>query len=330
MPGAVHTLEEGTGMKWAKFFVLLALICFSIFTTRVSASFAVYYGQIGPSEYSELGSFDIIILSPTVNSTYVSKLSANHTVVGYVSLATIGGWEPWAKNLPEGLLIGENQNWDEGVVDFSSPEWERIILEEAVPYILSQGFDGVFLDNLDYVDLYPDKKDAMINLVRAIRERYPNITIIANRGFSIAEEIAPYVDYVLLEDFVTYYNFSSDRYEVFDESELQWEFDQIQKLKSLNISILALSYADLTNESQVREFSALICMYAEEYNISDVYLADLSLQRIGFDPCERQREGTRTTWEGTPQETSSEENEEAVCGPVIFLPLILLGRFILR
>ncbi|NJE03042.1 hypothetical protein E3E27_02640 [Thermococcus sp. MV11] len=330
MPGAVYCLDGGTGVKWAKFFVLLVLICFSIFTTRVSASFAVYYGQIGPSEFPELDSFDIIILSPTVNSTYVSELSANHTVVGYVSLATIGGWEPWAKNLPEGLLIGENQNWDEGVVDFSSPEWERIILEEAVPYILSQGFDGVFLDNLDYVDLYPEKKDAMVNLVRAIRERYPDITIIANRGFSIAEEIAPYVDYVLLEDFVTYYNFSIDRYEVFDDSELQWEFDQIQKLKSLNISILALSYADLTNESQVREFSALICMYAEEYNISEVYLADLSLQRIGFDPCERQRVGTRTIQEGTPQETSSEENEEAVCGPVIFLPLILLGRFILR
>lgn len=196
-------------MKRIRFFVLFFAL---VFTPLASASFAVYYGQMNSSVYSKLNSFDVIILSPpTVDETYVSKLSRNHTVVGYVSLATIGGWEPWAKDVSENLIIGKDSNWDERVVDFSSPEWRRVILDRAVPYILSRGgFNGVFLDNLDYVDQYPDKKEGMVDLVRAIRERYPNITIIANRGgFSIASGIAPYVDHVLFEDFVTYYDFSS-------------------------------------------------------------------------------------------------------------------------
>lgn len=311
-------------MKRIRFFVLFFAL---VFTPLASASFAVYYGQMNSSVYSKLNSFDVIILSPTVDETYVSKLSRNHTVVGYVSLATIGGWEPWAKDVSENLIIGKDSNWDERVVDFSSPEWRRVILDRAVPYILSRGFNGVFLDNLDYVDQYPDKKEGMVDLVRAIRERYPNITIIANRGFSIASGIAPYVDHVLFEDFVTYYDFSSGRYAVFDGSDLQWEFDQVKRLRSLNVSILALSYANLADESQVEEFSKLICGYAKEYNVSEVYLADLSLQRMGFDPCEPHATGTVNR---TPQESPKGKNGKAVCGPAFFLPLILLGRFILR
>jgi len=280
-----------------------------------AVSFAVYYGNIGPSEFQKLSRFDILVLAPTVNDTYVSRLAEHHVVAGYLSLATIGGWEPWAKDVPKSLIIGHNGEWDEAVVNFSSPEWERIVLDDAIPYILSRGFNGIFLDNLDYVDVYPGKKGAMISLIRAIRERYPGIVIIVNRGFSIANEIAPYVNYILFEDFVTYYNFSSGRYEIYDKEDLEWELEQVEKLHSLHTPILALSYVNLSNSVQVEKFRGVVCSYAEKYNVSGVYMADVSLQRIGINPCEETGPSEKTV--KTVQENG--EEEKRICGPAFII-----------
>ena len=291
-----------------------------------SASFAVYYGRVGPSELSKLNRFDVLILSPTVDEEYVSSLSQKHTVVGYISLATVGGWEPWAKNVPGDIVIGENREWGEKVVDFSSPKWRSIVLDQAIPYILSRGFDGVFLDNVDYVEVYPEKKRAMVNLIRAIRERYPGIVIIVNRGFSIKDEVAPYIDYVLFEDFVTYYDFSTGKYKIFSESDLEWEFEQVKELQALHVPVLALSYADLDNETQVREFSEVICSYAEKYNVSEVYLADVSLQRIGINPCVETEGQTGKSGDSTVRfETPNEKGGRKICGPAfMLLPVLIL------
>jgi uncharacterized protein (TIGR01370 family) len=259
-----------------------------------------------------------------VNATYVSHLSEHHVVVGYLSLATIGGWEPWAKDVPESLIIGHNGEWGEAIVNFSSSEWKKIVLNKAIPYILSKGYTGVFLDNVDYVDLYPEKKQAMVNLIRAIRERYPKIVIIVNRGFSVANEIAPYVNYVLFEDFVTYYSFSTKRYEIYNKGDLKWEFEQIKRLHALKVPVLALSYVDLSNDSQVRKFSRIVCSYAKEYNVSGVYMADVSLQRIGINPCEKSIEPSEEATVKTAKTVQETEREEKrICGPAFIVLMAL-------
>ncbi|WP_456365037.1 endo alpha-1,4 polygalactosaminidase [Thermococcus sp.] len=300
----------------AKFFLPILLL--ALFSVPVSStSFAVYYGQPGEKTDGELDGFEILILPPTIEPELISVISKNHTVVGYLSLATVGGWEPWAKDVPKGIVIGKNPNWNEKVIDFASPLWKRIVLEEAIPYVLSRGFTGVFLDNVDYVDRYPKKKTAMVELIREIRERYPGITIIVNRGFSIKEEIAPYVDYVLFEDFITYYNFSTRRYEVFRGEELEGETEQLKELKNLGVPILALSYANLSDRKQVEEFGKIVCSYARKYNVSGVYLAEIGLQRVGINPC---RNSVETEGRREPEKPGK------VCGPGFLLALTLLWR----
>ena len=74
---------------------------------------------------------------------------------------------------------------------------------------LERSLRGSFLDNLDIVDNYPFMKNCVIKLIRDIRRKYPGI-IVVNRGFTIVEDIAPYVDAVLFEDFGTYYDFSKN------------------------------------------------------------------------------------------------------------------------
>jgi len=286
-----------------------------------STSFAVYYGQLGEKTAIKLERFDVLILSPTIEPGLISSLSRRHTVVGYLSLATVGGWEPWAGSVPKSIIIGKNPNWNEEVVDFASPTWKEVVLNKAIPYILSRGFSGVFLDNVDYVEMYPEKRTAMIDLIKTIRERYPGMVIIVNRGFSIKREIAPYVDYVLFEDFITYYNFSTRRYEVFSGKELGWELKQLEELQKLNIPVFVLSYANLSDGRQVEEFGEIICSYARGYNVSAVYLTGINLREVGVDPCQNsQPEGGKSGGSGG--------KVRKVCGPgsLLLLTLILLWR----
>ena len=48
------------------------------------------------------------------------------------------------------LILQENPNWkDSFYVDVRDPLWAKTVLEDIVPSVLRQGFDGLFLDTLD-------------------------------------------------------------------------------------------------------------------------------------------------------------------------------------
>ena len=87
------------------------------------------------------------------------------------------------------------------MVDVRNPEWKEIIIQDVIPRILKAGFDGLFLDTIDtaahlhakHPKKYIGIKKAMIELIRDIKEHYPNLFLISNNGFLILEEIAPYL-----------------------------------------------------------------------------------------------------------------------------------------
>ncbi len=175
---------------------------------RIS-SFVVYYGD---NRVEELRMFDLAILSPLLEEEIVELNNYGVITIGYVSLTTVGGWEPWAKNVSDDLVVGSYVEWREKTVNACDCRWEEILLDQAIPYILGKGFKGIFLDNLDMVDNYPFMKNCVRKIIRDIRRKYPSIIIVVNRGFAIVEDIAPYVDAVLFEDFGTYYDFSKKQY----------------------------------------------------------------------------------------------------------------------
>ena len=69
---------------------------------RIS-SFVVYYGD---SRVEELRMFDLAILSPLLEEEIVELNNYGVITIGYVSLTTVGGWEPWAKNVSDDLVVG--------------------------------------------------------------------------------------------------------------------------------------------------------------------------------------------------------------------------------
>lgn len=106
------------------------------------------------------------------------------------------------------LLLDKNPLWKgHSIIDIRKPEWTAYVNDVLIPATLAQGFDGIMIDTLDSViDLentnpkkYPDMKQAAINLVKAIRIRYPAIKIMVNRGFAVLPVIAGNIDMVMAE-----------------------------------------------------------------------------------------------------------------------------------
>ncbi len=245
------------------------------------SSFAVYYGE---DEANKLSRFDLVIVSPLIDNATLLKLKSKGViVVGYVSLTTLGNWEPWASFASPSMSVGKLEYWNENVMNACDARWARVILDHAIPYVMNRGFDGVFLDNLDIVDLYPWMKDCVINLVKKIREENPSIVMIVNRGFSIAREIAPYIDAILFEDFGTYYDFEKNKYLKWSGGDYQWMISVAEMLSNLSraygVKILALGYADLHNTSMLREYCDYVYSLASKYNFT-AYVASISLDEV--------------------------------------------------
>ncbi len=271
MPGAVSILAA----------VVLALAAVN------SSCVAVYYGSVDPYTLDRLSRFHIVVLSPLVPGDAVRLLRSRGVIVlGYLSISSIGGWEPWAGNVSGSLVIGENRFWGERIVDVCKPEWRRVVLE-AARYILSKGFSGVFLDNLDVVDVYPWMKPCIAGLVAELRHAYPDAKIMVNRGFSVLPDIAKHVDYVLFEDFITYYNASSGRYEFFKGRDLAWIRSMVETVHRLagryGVKLYLLAYAPPGN----RSFLARLCTLWRQLDPADpLYVTTWKLDIIGVcNPC---------------------------------------------
>lgn len=200
-------------------------------------SYANSYGNYNARALSKFLRFDAAVIEPydVPDINFLKKLKKKGVVVfAYVSVGEADtnrryfkNWRtydntpdnpaiPRSKVAPgDPVFIGEDPGWPGSYyADASSPRWHRIVLEEEIPYILWLGsglYDGLFLDVLDAVDVYSQRKngrkmiEGMAALVKKIREKYPEKLIMVNRGFTVLEDIAPYIDAVKFEEYTSAY-----------------------------------------------------------------------------------------------------------------------------
>jgi len=195
-------------------------------------SYANVYRDYTNEDLEKLKRFDIVVIEPyyVPNKQFLSELKSSGTIIlAYVSIGEAddgrrywASWEP-ADNTPDNptisrtivtkddpMLIGEDPGWKGSYfVDASNPKWHNIILNEEIPYILWLGsgqYDGLMMDVVDVVEEYKgypnenEMRQGMINLIKEIREKYPNLLLVPNRGFGILREMAPYIDAFKFEE----------------------------------------------------------------------------------------------------------------------------------
>ena len=138
--------------------------------------------------------------------------------------------------------------------------------------IVGMGADGVFIDTIDTVDVYPSDafQGAMADLINDAKSDFPTKMFIANRGFAILPDFVASCSHVMFETFISEYDWDNGTYYRLVDPEVNEYNEEIKELlrdlrKEHQFDVLALNYcADDVSGNELREIIAQEC-YAEGY-----------------------------------------------------------------
>lgn len=214
-----------------------------------------------------------------INNLFYQKNRAK--LIGYVSVGEIERHREYYNKIKKWALL-KNENWDSFVADISSKGYRDFLLDEICKKIADKGFDGFFLDTLDFYMLLNKKdnnekyKKSLINFIKSLRERYPQKIIVINRGFEIIEEVYKYIDAVVVES--VFFSFDKNNtYKVVDKKDTEWLMSKLNKIKSFNIPIIVVDYSDLQNKTLCQEIVHTI--YTNGFI---PYVCDKFLSKVGY------------------------------------------------
>ncbi len=202
---------------------------------KLKRPIAFYYGF---GKLSALASYRRVVLQP---SHYTSDDLAWLKMRGVEPIAYISLGED-AGPPAEWHRSKRNTNWQTKYVKLSSVGWRQHVCIQAKSY-LQKGFTGFFLDTLDVIDLYPEDRRWMVEMVTNLRTIVKQGPLVANRGFSLMKELSYLVDAVVFEAFSTRWT-ENDEYTPLTVNELNWTAVIADELKKMDIPIYALDYAD--------------------------------------------------------------------------------------
>jgi uncharacterized protein (TIGR01370 family) len=250
----IHLLNPAYKFK-SSFYaaVTIFLLFFIAFTDAVDAesvaSYTFWYGTHPPVEL--LSQFDNIIVEPDhLNDQEIKALKLNGSkVLAYLSL---GEWNPQRSTdqaIESAWIMGSNPNWHSHIMDLATKGWKQFVANR-IEALKKRGFEGLFLDTLDSYMLLtmsaPQKKkqqQGLVDLIAQIKEQHPNFLLVANRGFEIMDQIAPYLDAVAAESMYQGWDNAKQQYISVSENDRNWLRKTLNTIKSkYNLKIVILDY----------------------------------------------------------------------------------------
>jgi hypothetical protein len=153
----------------------------------------------------------------------------------------------------------------------------------------SRGFSGIFLDTLDsFQSVIKDEfkrklyKESLKKFVKRIKDKYPNLFIITNRGFEFLDkDLVGIVNAVVAESLYTNYDFLNKEYKFRTENDKMWLLDKLNKLKSLGFKIIVIDYLPNKQKEKRREIAKKILDHG-----FIPFITDINLQSFGVSKCE--------------------------------------------
>jgi polysaccharide biosynthesis protein PelA len=228
---------------------------------------AVYYSDKAP--LSAFAPFKLLVLDSEFHPPLAPLLEQKKVLLGYVSLGEVEKHRAWfGKAQAAGLTLKENQNWPGSFfVDMRNPAWNDIVLNDIIPQIQAKGFNGLFFDTLDNPDhleqenpkLYAGMRGAAVELIAAIRAKYPNLLLMMNRGYGLLPGAASKIDMILAESFYADYDFAAKKNRLVKAEDYQWQVEMLEraKIENPNIGIYTLDYWNPGDKEKIQHIYAL-------------------------------------------------------------------------
>ena len=238
-----------------------------------------YYGSA--FEFKNYSNFDLIVFNGHNHPPLKHKSNGYPIYLGYLSLGETHRKGPfWSHTRDKPYLLKKNKYWDSWLVDIRDPAWQSLIFEKAIPQIFERGFDGIFIDTIDSsLSLRSDGiEDSILKIIKQIREAYPEKLIAVNRGLTILPAIAPYLDFVVVEDLYSYFSFEEHNYIKVTKETREILLDQVAAglEANKNLIVLTLDYAGLKQHKLAREAIAFskkhgFIPYVSTYKLDHIF-----------------------------------------------------------
>lgn len=275
-------------MSWNKnlyyisIFIFLSIIFININNlplNRTSCGIGFYYLSEPSKEMVNL--YDRIVVDPD------NIININSKYIAYLSVCEVEEYRDYFKEIKDEWIIGKNDIWNSLIVDITIPEYQNLLFS-LIDNFVKIGFRGVFLDTLDsYLIVIEDPEkikyyaETIASFIMSIRQRYPNIEILINRGFEfIDESFKDIVNFFVVEDLYTSYDFESKKYLLKSEQEVLFLKNELKKIFSYGIPIVVIDYVDPSNK--------LLQIKIAQKIVKDgfiPFISTINLDYIGFTIC---------------------------------------------
>jgi len=226
--------------------IIPLILVFNSFQDDMKKSTVLFcYGKTNPIVVKDYKY--VILESKHYNSKDVKIIrSQNDKVFAYISLGEINESSTHFTDLKK-QTIGKNDIWNSHYIDLSSKKANTILME-MVDQIFAYGYDGLFLDNIDNFTIHgpqKDQADELINLISAIKEKYPKKAFIQNAGLDLVERTSRYIDLIAIESIATDYSFKDKKCNLRDKAKFEANLSRINTISATySIPFILIEYAD--------------------------------------------------------------------------------------
>lgn len=228
-------------------------------------STAFYYASKPPVD--ELSQFDRLVLEPDniLEEELHAMTDRGVVAYAYLSVGEVGPTRAYASELNPSWILGKNPAWDSDVLDLANPALREFLLARAGK-LQADGYGGLFLDTMDSFNLIADTEDererqqaGLSSLVREFAKRYPELRIMANRGFEVLDDIAPYIEAVVAESLYAAWNNTEQRYHAVPENDREWLLGKLDHARdNLQLDVIAIDYVPADQRDKARQVAARI------------------------------------------------------------------------
>jgi endo-alpha-1,4-polygalactosaminidase (GH114 family) len=245
--------------------MIFSLLNFILGVKQINAFMISYKDKVHIPEGCE-----IAIVSP------LAEITGNkRAAYAYLSLTEISTYSPFFSLVPPKALLSYNKRWQSYLVSITCDAWKTVIEKELFA-LLVRGFQNVFIDTVDGVEILCQKKQEYCPqtikqataLISLIRQTIPG-KIIINRGFFIYPHIKRMIDGVLIESF--FFKRQGQSWVRRSEGEMEWLRRWIKQLKKERKFILAIDYAPLTPKEE-EYFKTLAQRLGVSWIVTDEFL----------------------------------------------------------
>ncbi|NPB06981.1 MAG: polysaccharide deacetylase [Aquificae bacterium] len=240
-----------------RFTIVLTWFAISLLFAKPECVMFLYDRKPLPDYF--LQAYDWVVLPPENETPAALKersfyLKKKAKLLAYLS---VGELRPEEKELFKELQRGGSERWGSAFVDFRSERYRSWLLKRAEE-LIKRGFEGFFLDTLDsYLAFAPESErgsyeEALVELIKSLRKRFPEAVIVINRGFEVLERVAPFVDAVAAESL--FYGLEGE----VPKEDRRWLISQLKRAKRLGLEVIVIDYLPAEEYEKRREVARRI------------------------------------------------------------------------